>query len=377
MKLVLTVFSVLFFCYQTTALPPFLAITPKMELKLYGHPANYYQLESSTNLVNWNQVGAYFPITISPFSLASDVTTQTNEFFRVKCLTSTENLTYSTLCAENDNVLVFLRGDVAKYSITATHPTYTVTDYRLWDDTNNCTSSHVYPSYPYKVRSIKMYDGGFTNDVVWVYSSSTFWRSNGMTVTVNGNISKKETNVQYLALSRYIPNSYGEWPQYLVLYCDGNMRLIPFPPTGHGVVSFGSSVIVGPADMAYSTDSVESRPVCDIESVDVKTITRQLLVTYRNGGSSVLEFSNVTRTASVVNVTVNHPTDKPFCTFRSNFVSAQKCDASTVVWRDSMDMSRTNGIESSFGQVGREWFFTRFTPSNTRNSAPDIRIFFY
>ena len=195
-----------------------------------------------------------------------------------------------------------------------------------------------------------------------------------MTVTVNGNTASKETNMQQVALVRYIPDSSGEWPNFFVLYCDGNMRLIPFPPAGHPSVSYGSSVIVGPTDLTYSTDGLEARPVCEIDSVDYRTASKTMFVNYKSGGTAVLDVTNVTRTQAVVKVTVNYPTHKPFCTLRSNYVSEAKCDTGTVVWKDLENVTHTDQVMSFNGSVGKEWFFTRATPSVTRNSAPDIHI---
>lgn len=345
-----------------------------LKVRTSGAAGNSYQLESSFNLTNWTTNGPFFTLAGVPYERTISATNG-HEFFRVKGLASAQNLTYLTSCAENDNVMVFLRGEKSGYSVRATHPTYTVTDYTLTDDITGCTNNHQYENHPFDKRGVMISDGGFTNDTVWAYRDTNFWRPSGMTVSVNGNNATKEVNMQQMVLHRYIPNSSPwEFPSYLVLYCDGNLRLIPFPPSGHKEVSYGSSVIIGPTEIVFSLDGQEPRPVCEIASVDYRTTEKRADITYKNGGTAQLDIRSVTRSEAVVNITINYPADRPFCTLRSNFVSDQKCDTGTVVWTDLQGVVHTNPIASFAGTVGSNWFFTRLTPSVTRNSAPDIRI---
>ena len=339
----------------------------------HGHNGNYYQFERSTDLNSWNNLGEYFMKSETPlvFSFSKD---KPQEFFRAKCFASAGNFTYSTLCAENDNVMIFFRGDVNEFSVTATHPTYTVTDYVLRDDFTNCLPwAHTYPSYPFTYREKKIIDGGDWDDTVWTYRGESFWRPQGMTVTVDGNLVTMETNVHYMYLARRISGA-SEWPTFFVLYSDGNMRLIAFPPVGHDKVSMGTSVIIGPTELALSTDGLETRPVCDIESIDYRSATMTMLVKYRRGGTAILDVNDVTRQHAVVKVTVDYDTDLPFCTVRSNYVSNEKCDTSTVIWKDLENVDHTDSVTSFNGTVGKSWFLTRPTPSITRNSGPDMTI---
>jgi len=360
---------------QSAAQQPLLKLNPGMQLQIFGHTNNFYQVESSTNMVSWSLRGTNFSLTNVSYSQTVGGTGKKQEFFRARALVSADNWTYYTPCAEVDNVIVFLRGDTFTYYIKATHPTYTVTDYTLWSV--DCSDNHTYTNYIFTPTVVSMYDNHKgTNNVVWVYSDANFWRPNGMTVTIDGNNATKQANIQRIVLSRYIPASSGEYPQFLIVYFDGNMRLIPFPPAGHSNVSYGSSVIAGPTDLAYSIDGQELRPVCEITSIDYRTSKEQLFVTYKNGGTATLDIVSVTRTASVVKVTVNYPTDRPVCALRSNFVNLNTNDTSTLVWNDLQDVMHTNTITDYTNAVGKSWFFTRLVPSVTRNSAPDIQISF-
>lgn len=347
------------------------------EFQLFGHPGNYYELQSSIDLSNWfnfpTEQGTYFKVTDVPYTKTVFHENISKNFFRIKPLVSAQNFSYITSCAENDNVMVFYRGDISEFSITATHPTYTVTDYALRPDWTDCNFDHIYPTYPFSPLNTKLIDGGYWKDSVWVYRGEEFWRPQGMTVTVDGDLLSKVSDVHYIYLVRRIPDT-GSWPTNFVLYSDGNMRIIPFPPLGHGEVSMGTSVIVGPTDFAFSTDGLEARPIAEIESIDYHTANMTMTIKYRNGGVSTLDVNDLTREHAVVKVSIDYPTNLPFCTLRSNYVSVLKCDTSTVIWKDFDGGIHTDPISTFNANVGQSWFFTRPLPSVTRNSAPDITI---
>jgi hypothetical protein len=289
-----------------------------------------------------------------------------------------KNLSYSTPCAENDNVYIVFRGDVSGYRIKATHPTYAVTDYTLWEDQTNCEGSPAYEKWSFEPRSNKMFDGQYSKDTVWVHREASWWRPQGMDVTVDGNQAARETNIHRIVLARYVPSSAGEWPEFLVLYSDGYLRLIPFPPAGQPLVSYGSSVIVGRIEEVSSIDGTESRPVAAIQSVDYRISQKQLVIQYRNGESATIDIESVTRSKSILKVTmIAYATDEPCCTIRSNYVSANRCDTSTVIWEDKDGATYTSDIISFADGVGWNWSFTRQSPSVTRNSSPDITITFF
>jgi hypothetical protein len=350
-----------------------------------GHMGNSYQYQISNDLVNWEPVGGpngWLTLDgVEPILNLYRVD-QPKRFVKALCLASAENLTYTTTCAENDNVSVLFRGDINGFDITATPPTWPITDWELKPDFSNCDTTHVYPTYTFTPYNNKILpDGGLYKDTLWVTRKSEFWRPNGMTVTMDGNTSTKVTDVHYITLVRKHP-LYWEWPNFFVLYCDGNMRLIPFSAIPDISYSYGTSVIIGPTEIEWSTDGEEPRPVADILSVDYHQNTKTMLITYRNGGTATLDVNDAGFDHSIVNVGINYPTDVPFCVVRSNWVSNSKCDTSTVVWKDLMDVSHTNsigfGLSDSLSYTpipGNEWFFTRPTNSSTtRPSAPDIRI---
>jgi hypothetical protein len=190
-----------------------------------------------------------------------------------------------------------------------------------------------------------------------------------MTVTTNGVYPlDSSAEVHYLELGRNIPGTT-EWPEYLVLYADEYLRLIPFPPEGSTNVRYGSSVIVGPAQIA-------NRPYADIAAVDYRPASQTFLVTYRAGGTALLDAGSVSRTSALVAVTVDFRTDQPFCTLRSMFVFEGNADVDHVDWMDLSGALHSDPIRGFSGIVGTEWFFNRKSSSVHNPSAPDIRILF-
>ena len=339
-----------------------------MQLKLTGSTNHFYQLESKTNLQNgsWYPVGTNFPVRSNPVAWTINGNGKQSEFFRVRSLDSTTNNSYVSPCAEYDSVDYPHFGDPSNYWITATHPTWAVTNYDNIEDFSNCPTGNPDPVYNFSpiLFHSNVYDDHATQ-YMQVNRLAQFWRPQGMTVYVNG--VKWYDDIHFVELGRFITGSDGEWPIFLVLYCDGNLRLIPFPPVGHKKVAFGSSVIVGPAPIAY-------RPVVDIASVDYNTSARTLFVIYRSGGSATLDLNTVTRTNAIVKVAVNYPTDLPFCTLRSMFVDFGNSDCDTLEWKDLSGNIYDVPIMSFVDAPGTDWFYKRSFQSKHNNSAPDIRI---
>src|SRR5205085_3783283 len=109
-----------------------------------------------------------------------------------------------------------------------------------------------------------------------VVSDPAFYRP-GMTVRV-GN--QTVNGASYIRIIRRIAGS-DSWPEVLVMYADGYLRLKPQAQAGGGDPAFGSSVVVGPAVMA-------DRPYADVQSIPYLPTTDSLVVTYRSGGRAVL-----------------------------------------------------------------------------------------
>jgi hypothetical protein len=357
---------VVFFSVQQSAVfaqQPRLSIDRSVGLQLFGHTNNSYRIQSSDDLMTWTN-HEYFTFSNTPYTQTVDYSIS-KKFYRAQALFTVINNSYVSPCAEYDSVDVPIRGDVTKFSIIATHPTYTVTNYTSREDFSNCPQTPPDTNYDFVAlppNGVKIFDNG--TDYLVVKRGAQFWRPQGMFVAING--VTNYSDIHYIEIGRRIPGA-NEWPIFFVLYEDGNVRLIPFPPLGQNSVTFGTSVIVGPAPVAY-------RPYVEIRSVNYHTATRKLDIEYYDDGSSTLEFSTVTRTNSVVKVAVNYPTAEPFCTIRSMFVETGNCDVDTLIWKDLDGSWHTNSIMSLTNDIGTEWFSTRLIPSKHNNSSSDIRI---
>ncbi len=274
------------------------------------------------------------------------------------------NNSNTTLCSEEDNVNIPFFGKVVSFDVVATHPLYNVgaDNYSCPPDFNNCIPSND-SSYNFTPGVFKLFDDHET--VVEAVREASWWRPFGMLVSVDSNT--PVTDIHYVRVYRKIAEA-NEWPQFFVLYMDGNVRLIPHPPPGVNSVCFGSSVIIGPA-------AVASRPIAEIASAKYISSSKTMEVIYRSGGSTILSLSGVNRSMARVQVTVNYSTDSvAFATFRSMFVSNGNGDVDHVRWKDASGMVHDEAIMEFQGGEGTEWLFYRSNWSRHNPSAPDIAL---
>jgi hypothetical protein len=273
-----------------------------------------------------------------------------------------ENCSTATLCAEQDNVNVALTGSVRSFVVEATHPTYQVGTDDCTPNFRDCPDPSA-PMYPFAPHVYKLFDDGET--VIEAVREASWWRPRGMSARVDAG--DAESDIHYVCVSRKVLGA-NEWPQFMVLYMDGNMRLIPHPPVGRTRVCFGSSVIIGPA-------AVADRPIAEIASVRYLSSSKTMEITYREGGSARLALQDVSRQRARVVVTVNYPTDaEPFATFRSMFVENGNADVDHVRWTEPEGTQHDAPIAEFRGGEGTTWLFHRTTRSRHNTSAPDIRI---
>ncbi len=270
-----------------------------------------------------------------------------------------ENHSVATSCAEEDNINVPIFGaQVTHFRVVATHPIYCPCIYDgCPPDRSGCSSEANEVAAATDVCR-EVYND-HASDVVQACTMPVWWRPHSMDVRVGD---KKHT-AHYLAWHRRIPET-SSWPQVLVLYQDGNLRLKPHPPEGMTDVCFGSSVIIGPATPA-------ERPYVDIQEVQVHPATSSLDITYRNGETAHLDLA-VDRTQAVVEATIGYTAGPgmPFTTFRSMWVEDSTSDVALVENQEG-DFP----ILGSWASLsGPWWFFHRTLWSNHNSSAPDIRI---
>ncbi len=289
------------------------------------------------------------------------------------------NLSTPTLCAEEDNVNIPVIGNVRYFVIRATHPTYVLGMDSCKENFDNCPGGAVgYPSTlpptpksdsepckipPENERLCKIFDDHET--YIKVVREKEWWfPTDGMTVSVDNGIPVPD--IHYIQVGRKIAD-VAEWPEFFVLYVDGNIRLIPHPPEKITKVCYGSSVIVGPAPTA-------SRPFAEIASVNYNSRFKTLDVTYVSGGTASLDLKHVTREKARVGVSINYATTVPFATFRSMFVQEGNADVDYVKWSDLSGIYNDIPIMTLPETESGGWFFYRQLRSVHNTSAPDIEI---
>ena len=267
-----------------------------------------------------------------------------------------------TSCAENDNISVYFTGMV-KAHIEARHPEYKVDHYDCPPNFENCnmSSENDYPSEP---MNRKLYDNGIS--VVTAHSQATWWKPQGMKITVEGGRSVE--NAHYVALSRKV-SGQNSWPQFLVLYSDGHLRLIPHPPAGTNSVCFGSSFIVGPMQES-------DRPFAAIESILVKPRSGIIDITYVDQTTSTITVEELDRRHVKVTIEFAEVYRNPSLAFISMFVENGNADVDHIEWEGSNGQSVELPILDFHEGVGNQWSFHRRHESVHNESAPGFLVIF-
>jgi hypothetical protein len=278
------------------------------------------------------------------------------------------NLSTCTTCAEEDNINVPLYAAGARaFQIIATHPAYPLTTAFCQADFSGCS-----PAAPASGREplgadgsdcLTLYDDGLT--VVQACTDASWWRAEPMRIEV-GESSAPATRLE---IYRKVEGQ-SSWPSFLVLYEDGNLRLIPHPAAGEQSVCYGSSVIVGPA-------APSARPLAEIVSAVVDPLHSTIDLVYRDGGTAHLRYS-VNRQLAAVQVNIGYAADdgRPFATFRSMWVRDGNCDVDRITTQDGdFDFLACPSEARSWTQLaGQCWTFRRRFWSQHNTTAPDISI---
>jgi hypothetical protein len=271
-----------------------------------------------------------------------------------------KNLSYPTTCAEEDNINVPLRGaGVLQFEVRATHPAYDFLPNQCEADFSGCPSPLATTSAALRGANLscqQIFDDGV--NVFNLCTEPAWWRPYAMTVRVAGAASSGHR----LVLNRKIADA-ASWPEVLVVYQDGNVRVKPHPPAGVADVCFGSSVIVGPA----AEDP--RRPYVDIAAIDIEPTGPCFDLTYLSGGRSRFCLA-VNRQEARLNVVPSHADDPPFATFRSMWVEDGNADVDQVT-----SPAGAWPILGPWAQLGGPWWsFERRVRSRHNTSAPDVRI---
>ncbi len=153
--------------------------------------------------------------------------TDTPEFDSGNMLIQAENWSKTTSCAEEDNINIPLFAEESRpFIITATHPKYEIIKDSCAADFSGC-NCWILPSNSLASfeTCTKLYDDGMY--IVELCRETNWWLGTDMELQIDD---KKERGHR-LVIYKKIPGK-DSYPQFFVLYQDGNLRLIPHPPDG-------------------------------------------------------------------------------------------------------------------------------------------------
>lgn len=269
------------------------------------------------------------------------------------------NASVPTQCAEDDNVTFYVNAPgIDSFTITASHPTYQVQTPSCDANFANCPPASG-DDFEFAEAETVVYD-----DHVWTvtaYRQQFWWRPSGMTVTgPKGSLS----DAHWIGVGRRLEN-LDTWPQFFVLYSDGNSRMIPHPAVGAPPPCYGSSVLIGPT-------TPSARPVAEIESITIDAGDR-LTATYRDGGHCEVVL-NVNRDSATATVGIGYSTENAFVAFRSMHVDANNCDAERMQTTCDGVVVSDSDVLSPQSSRGDEFFLYRSQVSVHNQSAPDTHI---
>eukprot|EP01083_Nonionella_stella_P184865 672520_1 len=212
-----------------------------------------------------------------------------------------------------------------------------------------------------------LFDNGYL--IIESVYVSNWWLGSFMTVGVSGG--QSVTNAAYWRVTQKMSVHIQDYQQTMVMYQDGNIRLLPHPPSCYGDwIPFGSSIIIGNT----VSDVQENRPYAAISTVNIyptnnyKYMTANIVFENGDSLSIALDVGDSYTQISVSNITFSDPTGS-LVTFRSMYVDADNNDVDTVRVNDNSMygiMQISNVLEGSLFEFGRQCI------SKHNTLSPDI-----
>lgn len=216
----------------------------------------------------------------------------------------------------------------------------------------------------------------YKNDAVSILGTvENFWwrrpvREN-LTVEIDGG--PTVTGLAYIAIAVPVPIDEVQynWNQIIVIYQDGNVRLLPLPftsPTPGFWIPFGTSVIVGKSNPSHL------RPVASIQKLLFRPRTFKMTVTYYDGSSAdmALTYNSLETALTVKNMNFLGATSSlPFATFRSMFAVFGRTDSDSV----QTDLESPKHVVGNWSTMtGKEFKLFRTVQSLHVTQSPDISL---
>lgn len=283
-----------------------------------------------------------------------------------------ENRTRTTVCAEEDNVSLVLRGArVGRFTVEATQPAYlaSIVEDITAPDFSGCDfsgSGHpTDPAFSFSPRRVVLHDGPRWKIVALTLPS--FWRPHEVPVQV-GPVKDRGFHL----IQVFAKGAKGSKPkEAIVLYpADGYWRLKPLPLPRFGDGVYGSSFVMGPIEE-------RGRPAANITSIVIVPQPLSFRLTFGNGSEARVRVAEISMRRTALEVTMKPATSdvQPFAVLRSMYIAHDNADMSEVSWRSSPKGPRqTLALPDLSTLQAPDLRFGRSVPSRHNTSAPDIRF---
>eukprot|EP01084_Bolivina_argentea_P319118 553523_1 len=273
-----------------------------------------------------------------------------------------ESSSVITTCAEEDNILVYIKSNpkynnrvhIDTINIFATYPKYfehNPFNNRGADFTTcNFSNSNAPPGTE---TTTTLFDNGYL--IIESVYVSNWWLNSYMEVSVNGGITS--SNSAYWRVTQKLVNAQDDYQQTFVMYQDGNIRLLPHPPVCYGDwIPFGSSVIIGNT----VSDIQENRPYSSIRKVIISPLNYKYItteITFENGDTMSIALSIGEGFTQITANDINFSdTFGSLATFRSMYVTDNNNDVDSLRINEQYEypiMQISNVLQGSVFEFGR------------------------
>lgn len=273
-----------------------------------------------------------------------------------------ENKSHATLCAEDDNVQLDLRGPAKRFTLEARPPAAigTIVVDQTAPDFTDCVTKDAPPEPGSERLRVILHEDD--KSILVGYRVTGFWRRAEVPLAVGANVTHQLQLVQLFTKTPRGPY------EYLVLYpLDGYWRARPLPPARLEQVAYGTSFLIGPVEQ-------KERPFVALKQIAYDPAKRSFTLSFEKGGSAILQIAEPTEQMTRVNVTLSAAVQrKPFLTFRSMYVTESNADTARVEWKIRNAKGWREAPVMQFGGAqATQLRLGRVVPSRHNTSAPDM-----
>jgi hypothetical protein len=272
------------------------------------------------------------------------------------------NKSHPTLCAEDDNVQIDVRGAAKRFTLEARQPAAigTIVVDSTAPDFTDCITKDEPPQPGSERLRVVLHEDD--QSILVGYRVTGFWRRAEVPLKVRETVTHQLQLVQL-----FVKTPKGPY-EYLVLYpLDGYWRARPLPPARLEQVAYGTSFLVGPIEQT-------ERPFVPLKEIAYDPQLRRFTLQFEKGGNATLTVATPTEQAAKIDVTFASAVQgKPFLTFRSMYVTESNADSARVEWKSpSAKGWREAPVMQFKGGEATTFRLGRVVPSRHNTSAPDM-----